>query len=45
MALDEPVVSHDEPGVADNSSVDWDVYLIQPSPVQDVVLVTIYYLY
>ena len=25
MFIDEPVVSHDEPGAADHSSVDWDV--------------------
>ena len=35
----------EEPGVADNSNGDWDVYLIQPSPFQDLVLVTIYFLY
>ena len=27
LFIDEPVVSHDKPGAADHSSVDWDVLL------------------
>jgi len=43
LFIDEQVVSHDEPGAADHSSVQWDFFFIQPSPIQDLVLVTIYF--
>ena len=42
LPLDELVVSHDQPGAADHSSVGWDVLF---DPTQDLVLVTIYLWY
>ena len=45
LFIKEPVVSHDMPGGADHSSVDSDVVFdpTQSSPVQNLVLVTIYF--
>ena len=45
LFIKEPVVSHDKPGAADHSSVDRDVVFdpTQSSPVQNLVLVTIYF--
>ena len=45
LFIKEPVVSHDKPVAADYSSVDSDVVFdpTQSSPVQNLVLVTIYF--